>query len=41
MQVVDMAVCKFEHRGFERAKERWTVQAWGQKTLKAIELKIS
>jgi hypothetical protein len=23
MQVVGLAVCKFEHQGFERAKERW------------------
>jgi hypothetical protein len=35
MQVVGAAVCKFEHLGFKRTKERETTQTWGQKTLRA------
>jgi hypothetical protein len=31
----------FEHRGFERDKERWDSASLGQKTLRAIEIKIS
>jgi hypothetical protein len=40
MQVVSGAVCKFEHRGFQRAKERWDSATRGQKTLRTIKLKI-
>jgi hypothetical protein len=31
MQVVGMTVCKFEHPGFERAKERWDRASLGTK----------
>jgi hypothetical protein len=41
MQVVGTAVCKFERRGFERAKERQHSASLGQKILRAIRLKIS
>jgi hypothetical protein len=34
MLVVGMAVCKFEHRGFERAKERWDSASLGAKDFK-------
>jgi hypothetical protein len=34
-------VCKFEHQGFERAKERWDSASLELKTLRAIQIKIS
>jgi hypothetical protein len=40
-QVVGMAVCKFEHKALRELKRDETVQAWRQKTLRAIKLKIS
>jgi hypothetical protein len=41
MQVVDAAVCKFEHQGSERAKERWDSASLGAKDFKAIKAKTS
>jgi hypothetical protein len=44
MQVVVMAVCKFEHRGFKKAKGRMLKKKCkpvGQKTSRAVKLKIS
>jgi hypothetical protein len=39
VQVVGTAVCKFVAMRFKRAKG--TVQAWGQKTLSVIRLKMN
>jgi hypothetical protein len=36
-----LLVCKFEHKASREIKTDGTVRAWGQKTLKAIKLKIS
>jgi hypothetical protein len=43
MQLLDMAVvCKSEHRGFKKAKERtWDSASRGTKTLREIMLKKS
>jgi hypothetical protein len=41
MQVVGEAVCKFEHQGIKRAKERWDSASLGAKDFSAIKLKIS
>jgi hypothetical protein len=42
VQVVGAAVCRFEHRGSKGEQKRdGTVQVWGQKTFRAIKLKIS
>jgi hypothetical protein len=35
VQVVGMAVCKFEHRGFERAKKSWDSASLGAKDFKS------
>jgi hypothetical protein len=35
MQVVGVAVCKSEHQGFERAKERWNNASLGAKDFKS------
>jgi hypothetical protein len=35
MQVVGMAVCKFEHYGFEKTKERWKSASLGAKDFKS------
>jgi hypothetical protein len=41
MQIVGAAVCKFAHRGFERAKERGDSASLGAKDFRAIKLKMS
>jgi hypothetical protein len=42
MQVVSGAVCKFVAlRLYKRAKKRWDSVTQGQKTLRAVKLKIS